>query len=40
MDTEKKVGRPKKNIPYSLEDIEKLATMQCTREEIANFWCQ
>ena len=32
-----KVGRPKKKLPYSLEDIEKLATMQCTREEIANF---
>jgi hypothetical protein len=33
----KKVGRPKKEIPYTLEDVEKLATMQCTREEIANF---
>ena len=32
-----KVGRPKKEIPYTLADVEKLATMQWTREEIANF---
>ena len=37
MEEKKKVGRPKKKLPYSLQDIEKLATMQCTRLEIANF---
>ena len=37
MTEKKKVGRPKKKLPYTLEDVEKLATMQCTREEIANF---
>ena len=37
MTEKKKVGRPKKELPYTLEDIEKLAAMQCTREEIANF---
>ena len=33
----KKVGRPKKELKHSLKDLEKLATMQCTREEIAAF---
>ena len=31
------VGRPKKKLEYKDSDLEKLATMQCTREEIAAF---
>tara|TARA_R100000789_G_scaffold50436_1_gene50478 strand:+ start:1656 stop:2015 length:360 start_codon:yes stop_codon:yes gene_type:complete len=33
----KPVGRPKKKLRFTDADLEKLATMQCTREEIAAF---